>query len=1404
MFTKPKPLTPGPDDWIVTGEEVHENETIILTGNLIVQSGGNLTLINCTLLMDCSYDGQYQIKVESGGIMNVLEGSNITAYDPEHEFLFYVYGQLTMRNSFLSECGYIWDYSGLRLQTDEGVLIENCTISKCYIGICCYNALNVTIANCTISQNDLFGISCWNSSSNITITNCTISQNHENGINCWYHSSDIAIMNCVISQNGLGINCTECLENITITNCTISYNGWCGVQCWSSSAIAIHYCDIFSNDEHGLYVEGTYVVDATYCWWGSSNGPEYKEEGDPYDPEEVYSENGPEYVLYEPWLTEPWTGDVEPPTVEIIEPEDGSYVHGLITIKANASDNVAVDRVEFYINGSLVYTDYNTPYEYEWNTTGWADGTYVINATAYDTSNNTNYDTIIITVDNTPPQGQILAPVDNSYVHGIVQVNVIGEDANLHEIRLYIDGALVATWTESGTHTYEWSTAEWPNDIYELELEVEDLAGNLLTDTVWVIVDNAVPEGSINWPTSGSYVRGIIIINITGGDKNIYQIRLYVNDTLLATWEANGTYTYGWDTTGWADGTYMIRLEVEDLAGNLQVVEIIITVDNTPPEGQVLGPEEGSYVRGIVLVQVSATDNMGVDRVEFYINGTLIYTDCEEPYECEWNTTGWADGTYVINATIYDVSNNTSYDTVLVVVDNVPPEVSVLAPPDGSYVYDVALIQVSVVDNVPIDRVEFYINGSLVFTDYDAPYEYEWHVLALPDGPYNITVIAYNEAGLEGGTSITLVVASTIYVFPTSGENGTLVSVFGQYFVPNSIVTVYVNETSVVMCLVRDDGTFETDFYMQGPPGHYIINATGAGAWATATFDLYDYTPLGIDIDVGSVHFRGEIAEFYVLVTHHGRPVNTTSLNATLYWPNGTTQALTYEQITTGLYKITFNIPADAPTGTYTLFVIAHLSTSHVDAWGSAIRSFLLSPTLTEWNAKLIAIENDTAIIKTDVGVIKMNLTEIKAEIEGIQSDLVMVKSDVGTILARLEALNATLMEVRDDVLEIQTALGELEVKIDEINATVMDILDYCILINTTLGQLRARLEAINATLTDLIVDVEGNIIAEIQTALGEVEARLDELNATLTDLIINSKGELMALINTKAGEVLAKLEAVNATIINTISDEMGDYYALLDTTLGEIEVKLDTIKEWLTQMNATLVEIREDVVIIRVGSDTILARLDAVNATLTDIIITSKDEIMALIDTRLGELMARLEAINATLIDIQGDIAILDTTLGQVKAELDALVEDVDTILSILREWTGGAASVAGYRIVALTKMELRDIRAEGTTIMIYLHAAGDGRLHVLIPKDLLAKLGVSLDAVDVVLDWLETDYDVVDLGSCYMLVVSCGPGDHTVKIYLTGAPIYEKPEGLIAIGSGATIATVGVAWLIRRRLHR
>lgn len=106
--------------------------------------------------------------------------------------------------------------------------------------------------------------------------------------------------------------------------------------------------------------------------------------------------------------------------------------------------------------------------------------------------------------------------------------------------------------------------------------------------------------------------------------------------------------------------------------------------------------------------------------------------------------------------------------------------------------------------------------------------------------------------------------------------------------------------------------------------------------------------PLDIEVDAGSIHFRGEIADFYILVSLSGTPIDAT-LTAELYYEGLLDSNLTglIQQVTTGLYRIPYTIPNDASPGTYALVVNAYRDYAR----GTALKTFLISQTLTGWNA---------------------------------------------------------------------------------------------------------------------------------------------------------------------------------------------------------------------------------------------------------------------------------------------------------------------------------------------------------------------------------------------------------------------------------------------------------------------
>jgi thermitase len=80
--------------------------------------------------------------------------------------------------------------------------------------------------------------------------------------------------------------------------------------------------------------------------------------------------------------------DNTPPSLQILQPSDGSTVSKVTEIKVNASDTSGVSRVEFYIDDKLAATVSAEPYTYRWNTRSVRDGLHTIKVIGYDTYGN--------------------------------------------------------------------------------------------------------------------------------------------------------------------------------------------------------------------------------------------------------------------------------------------------------------------------------------------------------------------------------------------------------------------------------------------------------------------------------------------------------------------------------------------------------------------------------------------------------------------------------------------------------------------------------------------------------------------------------------------------------------------------------------------------------------------------------------------------------------------------------------------------------------------------------------------------------------------------------------------------------------------------------------------------------
>src|SRR2546425_12001331 len=94
--------------------------------------------------------------------------------------------------------------------------------------------------------------------------------------------------------------------------------------------------------------------------------------------------------------------DVTPPVVTVSSPSDGASIPGSTVIVASATDNLAVVRVEFLVDGVPLGNDTSAPFEWSIAAGSLKDGNHTLMVIAFDAAGNSASATVHVTVANVP------------------------------------------------------------------------------------------------------------------------------------------------------------------------------------------------------------------------------------------------------------------------------------------------------------------------------------------------------------------------------------------------------------------------------------------------------------------------------------------------------------------------------------------------------------------------------------------------------------------------------------------------------------------------------------------------------------------------------------------------------------------------------------------------------------------------------------------------------------------------------------------------------------------------------------------------------------------------------------------------------------------------------------------
>ncbi|MCK4261163.1 MAG: pre-peptidase C-terminal domain-containing protein, partial [Halanaerobiales bacterium] len=281
-------------------------------------------------------------------------------------------------------------------------------------------------------------------------------------------------------------------------------------------------------------------------------------------------------------------------------------------------------------------------------------------------------------------------------------------------------------------------------------------------------------------------------------------------------------------------GTYTIEIMGYNVPNGSQPFSLfssgdfgIASGDTTLPTCSITAPSNGATVSNSVTYSATASDNVGVSRVDFLVDGAVVGTDSTSPYSVSWDTTAHSNGSRTLQAKAYDAAGNVgSSSTISVTVDNV------VTSNDVTEEFSGYVSKTGTADNY------FYID---VTATGDIDLTLNW---ASSD---DLDMYLYNPAGTEVKRAYTLNNPETIsYTATTIGTYEIKVSAYSGSESFYLTATHPVNPSETAHLESTDYISTYKDYYITvGDSGTINVELSWSGS---ADMDIFLYNPSGSEV----------------------------------------------------------------------------------------------------------------------------------------------------------------------------------------------------------------------------------------------------------------------------------------------------------------------------------------------------------------------------------------------------------------------------------------------------------------------------------------------------------------------------------------------------------------------------
>jgi hypothetical protein len=223
------------------------------------------------------------------------------------------------------------------------------------------------------------------------------------------------------------------------------------------------------------------------------------------------------------------------------------------------------------------------------------------------------------------------------------------------------------------------------------------------------------------------------------------------------------------------DPSATYHFAVRSADANANTVESRDGVFETLPESDDVDPDvffsAPDQVEGMIAIEADASDNIGVEKVEFLLDDKLLFTDYSPPYVLNLDTVLYTNGEHILTTRVVDLAGRTNDHNQATTISNLsnlgPPAVTILSPAEDATVSGNPItVTANVTDDLGLVGVSFFVYSGTqcVWSDaefYSTPYptqtqvSFAWNTYHDEDGDYYISVQAVDQMVNNVGPNFT-------------------------------------------------------------------------------------------------------------------------------------------------------------------------------------------------------------------------------------------------------------------------------------------------------------------------------------------------------------------------------------------------------------------------------------------------------------------------------------------------------------------------------------------------------------------------------------------------------------------------------------------------------------------------